>query len=256
MWLSDNSNKHDNNNKTTSLSIVRHLHEAIQFPRYISPNPFIAPIQWDTEQVLFTMRGDGSLGTRSRKTIHYPSCCRNYDDDSYEEEGIELPSSKEIHGHMSLDTSHSSSNNHGGRGSCRHMSQESIQSTSSNRGFCGFRSILKSHSSSRKCRGYVDRSGSRSQDTSPYSSCYQGGIVDVEGGGLYRSQTSHYCSHNQGKRGRVLTSSRYTIGGDWRSGYMSHNSHSSYQRVHIRGDDTILGSSSEWINLYSWFNVG
>ena len=39
--------------------------------------------------MLLTMRGDGSLGSRSCKTIHYSSSRCNNDDESSEEEGIE-----------------------------------------------------------------------------------------------------------------------------------------------------------------------
>ena len=49
--------------------------------------------------MLFTIRGDGSLGSRSRKTIHYSSLCRNKDDIISEEEGIGVSSVEEINGH-------------------------------------------------------------------------------------------------------------------------------------------------------------
>ena len=58
--------------------------------------------------MLFTMRGDGSLGYWSCKTSHSSSCRRNDNDEICEEEGIEASSGEECRGHRSLETSHSS----------------------------------------------------------------------------------------------------------------------------------------------------
>ena len=47
--------------------------------------------------------------------------------------------------------------------------------------------------------------GSSSQESSQYSTRNWGTKADVEGRGLYRSQTSQYSSHKQGERGTLLS---------------------------------------------------
>ena len=71
-----------------------------------------------------------------------------------------------MNGHRYLETSHSSSSNHGGYESRGNRSQETINSTSINLEGCGRRSILTIHFSSHNNRGYVDIIGSKSQDPS------------------------------------------------------------------------------------------
>ena len=134
---------------------------------------------------------------------------------------------EESRGHRSLETTHSSSTNRGVRESRGHMFQETSHYTSIKCRSHGRRSILTSHSSTRNYGGYVDRSGSRSKDTSHYYSSNQETRVDVEGRGGYRSHTNHYFSHKQDESGRLLTFSRDTVGGDGRFRYRSHNIHSS-----------------------------
>ena len=134
------------------------------------------------------MSGDGSLGYWYHETSHYYSHLRNNDDEITKEEGPEVSLVDEILGHRSLETSHSSSSNHGGR---------------------GHRYFDTSHSSSCNIGGYdssdVVRDGSRSQETSHCSSQNWRTIVDVEGRGGYRSQTSHSSYNKPGVRGILLT---------------------------------------------------
>ena len=54
--------------------------------------------------------------------------------------------------------------------------------------------------------GVDGRCGNRSQMNSHSSSCNHGAIVDVEWRGGYKSQNSHFSSHNPGDRDRLLTS--------------------------------------------------
>ena len=115
------------------------------------------------------MRGDGSLGYWYLKAGHSSFLRRNGDGKSSEEEGIEVSPGKEMLQHSYLDTSHTSSSNHGGRESCGYISQETSHSTSSNGLVCERRSSLMIHSSSSNRRLYHDRDGSRSQETSHYS---------------------------------------------------------------------------------------
>ena len=77
---------------------------------------------------------------------------------------------EESRGYWYIDTSQSYSIYCGGCESREHVYLDNRHSTSSNWGGSGFRSSLTSHSSSRNIRGYVDRSGSRSQETIHYSS--------------------------------------------------------------------------------------
>ena len=91
--------------------------------------------------------------------------------------------------HSSLDTSHYSSNNCGGCERSVHRYQETSHSTSSNFRSSGFRSIITSHSASSNHILYVDRDGSRSQDTSHSSYHNQTTIVGVKWRGGYRSPT-------------------------------------------------------------------
>ena len=87
LWSSDNSNKRDNSDKPVLTSIAPHFPGAVKFPWYITPNPFITPIEWDAEQVLFAISGYGILECWYRKTSHYSSR-RHYDyNEIPEEEG-------------------------------------------------------------------------------------------------------------------------------------------------------------------------
>ena len=149
MWCSDNSDKHDNSNEPVSLYIAPHWSNAVLFPQDISLNIFITPRDWDAEQVLFTFRGNGSLGYPSRKTRHSPSRHCNDDKNKSEEEFMEVSSVEEICGNRSLDTSHYSSSNCVGCESCWHRHQETSHSASSNCGGCGCGSSFTSHSFSR-----------------------------------------------------------------------------------------------------------
>ena len=96
----------------------------------------------------------------------------------------------------SLETNHSSSMNRGGFESYGHRYQETSHSNSSNCGGRGHRLSLTSHSSSGNYVGYVDISGSRSQETIHFTSCNQETRFDIEGIYGYRSQASHYFSNN------------------------------------------------------------
>ena len=82
-------------------------------------------------------------------------------------------------------------------------------------------SSLTRHSSSHNHRGYVDRGGSRSQETIHYSSRNHGTRVYVEERGGYRSHTSHYSSHNQCECGKLFNLLGDTVGSD---GNMEHPS--------------------------------
>ena len=95
-----------------------------------------------------------------------------------------------------------------------------------------------------------------SQDTRHSYSCNRLTRVYVEGRGGYRSHISHYSSHNQVERSRLLTFSGDTIGGDGRFGYRSHTNHSSFQRVDSRVHGSRSGSRSEDINRSFFYNVG
>ena len=119
------------------------------------------------------MWGDQSLQYWSRKTIHSSALRSNYGDESSEEEVVQVSLGKEIHGHRSLDTIHSSSINSVGRESLGHRYQDTSYSVSINRGGRGRKSSLTSRSSSNNHAGYVYRSGSVSQETRHFSSCTQ-----------------------------------------------------------------------------------
>ena len=106
---------------------------------YIHQKPFITPRERESEQILFTMMGDGSPGSWSRNTIHYSYRHCNNSNGSSEEEGIEVSLGEESRGHRYLDTSQFSSSNCGGRESFGRRSQETSHSTSSNYGGCGYR---------------------------------------------------------------------------------------------------------------------
>ena len=60
------------------------------------------------------MWGYQNLGYRYRNTSHYSDLCRNYGDESSEEEGMEVSSVEESRGHRYLGTSQYSSSNRGG----------------------------------------------------------------------------------------------------------------------------------------------
>ena len=104
------------------------------------------------------MSGVRSLGYWSRETSHYLSHYRNNDGIS-EDEIIEVSSGNGIRGNRYLETSHSSSCNHGVYYSCDNgiggsMSKYTIRSFSCNSGVY--------HS------GVGGKCGTRSQDTSHY----------------------------------------------------------------------------------------
>ena len=61
--------------------------------------------------MLFTIWVDPSLGPRSLKTSHSSKPLGNKDDESSEEEGMEVYSGKEIRVHRYIETSHYSSIN-------------------------------------------------------------------------------------------------------------------------------------------------
>ena len=170
MWRSDNSNEHDNINKPVQIYIASQLPKTVKLPQVVSLKPFVTRRKQDMEQVLFVVRGNGSLGYCSRKTSHYYYGHCNNDDESYEEEVIDVSSGEESHGHRSLDTSHSSSSNHICCEISEHRYQETNQTSSSNHRCCGHRSSMTIHSASINHGGYVDRGGSSSQETSHYSS--------------------------------------------------------------------------------------
>ena len=140
VWHFDNSDDHTNRNEPSPLSIATHILDAVQLQQENLPNSFITPIQRDAEQVLFTMRGNGSLGYQSHNTIHYPSHHHNDDYKSSEKEFLEVYSGEESCGHRSQETRHYTSINHGSRGS---------------------RSSMISQSDSPNHGGYVDIGGSR-----------------------------------------------------------------------------------------------
>ena len=167
---------------------------------------------------------------------------------------MEVSLREESRGHRSLDTIHYYSIDCGGRESHGHRSQWNTQSTPSNSGGYERMSSLTSHCYSHYCRGYVDRSGSSSQDTSNYSSHNQETWVDVEGRSGYRYHNNHYFYHDQGESSRFLTSSGYTVSGDRIFWYMSQTSHYSYKRGYIRGDSAIHGIRSKEINHLPLFN--
>ena len=124
--------------------------------------------------------GDGSLGSWYRKTIHSSSCRSNNDNKNSEEEGIDVSSGEESHENRCIETIHSSSCNSGGHESHGHRSQDTIRSTSSKYKGHGSRSSITIQSSACNCVGYVDRGGSRSQDTNQSSYTNRVTIVYVE----------------------------------------------------------------------------
>ena len=66
--------------------------------------------------MFFTMSSDGSLVYWSHKTNHYSTHCRNNDNLIFKEEGLAVSLGDERRRHRSLETTHSSSSNHRGRG--------------------------------------------------------------------------------------------------------------------------------------------
>ena len=176
IWSSDNSDKHNNSNNTVPI--------------------FTTPREREAEKLLFTMWVDQSQGYWSHKTSNSSTRRCNDGDEIYEKEGMEVTSGEESCRNRFLETSNSSSINCRGHEIHGSRSQETRKSTSNNRGHRGRRLSLTSCSSSCNYGVYVDRSGSRLQYTSHYSSINKGKTVYVEGIGTYRSQTSHYSSHN------------------------------------------------------------
>ena len=85
------------------------------------------------------MRGDGSLGSKSRKTRHYSYRRCNDCGEISEEEDIEMSSGEENRGHRSLETSHSSPGNRRGSEGCRHKYVDTSHYSPINCGGCGRR---------------------------------------------------------------------------------------------------------------------
>ena len=139
-------------------------------------------------------------------------------------------------GYHFLETSHFSSLHINDNG----VSGDIIIVVSAGDGRLGFRSQDTSHSSSRNCGVYCHggrsgddgRVGYMSQDTSHSFYFNFVSSVYVDGGGVYRSQTSQFTSHNPGGRGIFLglSFSSCTIDekfhGNWRVGYRSNANHS------------------------------
>ena len=82
---SNNRYDQDNSNAPVQPPIVSHLPDAAQFPQFISPKPFITPIEQDSDQLLFTMRVNENLGSQSHNIIHSSSCQHNNDVEGSEE---------------------------------------------------------------------------------------------------------------------------------------------------------------------------
>ena len=166
---------HNNSNEPVQISIPSHFTDTVKFSQVISLNPFITPRERDAEQLLFTIRVNGSLGPWFHKTIHSSSCCCNNNHENSEEEFIELSLGEESHGHMSLVTSQCFASNHGGCESRVNRYQETSHSTSSSCGGLGHRSIMNIHSAALNCGIYVDRGGYMPQTTRHSPSRNQGG---------------------------------------------------------------------------------
>ena len=94
VWSFDNSDKHDNSDKTVPLPIT---------PRY-----------WEAGKVLFMMWGDLIIGSLYHKTSHYSTRHSNDGKESSEKEVTEVSLGEKSCGHRSLETSQYSSINHGG----------------------------------------------------------------------------------------------------------------------------------------------
>ena len=77
------------------------------------------------------MSGDGSIGYWSHDTSHYSYHRFNDGCGISEDEGLEVSLGNERRGRRSLETSHSSTSNHRGRG---HMYFDTIHSSYCNRG--------------------------------------------------------------------------------------------------------------------------
>ena len=89
MWRSYKSDERNTRDKSDPNSIAPHLTNSIKFPRYISPDPLIAPREQDAEQVLFTIIDVEILRYWSRNTRHYSSHSHN-EKDEISEEGLEV----------------------------------------------------------------------------------------------------------------------------------------------------------------------
>ena len=119
-----------------------HLPDAIKFLQVMSLTSFITTKEWDVDQVLFTLRGNGSLGYWYRKTSNSSSYRHNDDDKGSQVEILEVSLGEESRGHRSLDNSHFYSSKSGCCERRGHRSQGTRNSTSSNRGCRGCRSII------------------------------------------------------------------------------------------------------------------
>ena len=138
------------------------------------------------------MSGDGILGYWSRDTIHSSYCHHNNDSISGDE-SIEVSVVDGIHIHRYLEARKYSSCNHiiyhsSDNGIDGSSYQDTSHSLSLNRGVCNF--------------GVDGRSGTRSQE-SPSCNCGSRFCVDRRVG--YRSNTSHYSTHNPGGSGILLS---------------------------------------------------
>ena len=77
---SNNRDGHDNRNGPIQISIAYHFPDSFKFLQAISLKPSITPRERDAEQLLFTIRVNGSLGYRYHNTSHYSSWCCNYNE--------------------------------------------------------------------------------------------------------------------------------------------------------------------------------
>ena len=153
MWISDKDDGHNNSNEPVPLSVAPHFPDAFQFPQNIYRRPFITQRERDAEQVLFTMRGHGSLGYWYNETIYSSYCHCNDNDESSEEELIEVSLGEKIRVHRSLETRHCYSSNIEGRENIENRYKDNSHYTSINYKGPGHRLSMNIHSSS--CGGVM-----------------------------------------------------------------------------------------------------
>ena len=139
VWRSDNTNDYDNRNGPVQLSNVSHFLDVIKLLQLISLNPFITPRYRDAEKFLSVMKVNGSLGYRYHNTSHSSSHHPNNNDKISEEEVLKFSSGEVRCVNSSLETSHSSSSNHGCCEKFGHRYIANIHSYSSNCRGCGRR---------------------------------------------------------------------------------------------------------------------
>ena len=99
--------------------------------------------------MLFTIRGNGIIVSWYRKTINYSPCFRNDNNESSEEEILEVSLGEESCGHKSLETRQCYLRNCGGREICGHRYKYISHSTSINSRGREHRSSVNIHSASR-----------------------------------------------------------------------------------------------------------